>query len=87
MGRQKKETVEAASVAPQVKPENQEQDEKKSRFVVIRDGYRVSDKEYESPDDVEAIQEFNFWKLVETNHSWGAPVKIVQFDNKLHRVW
>lgn len=87
MGNKKKQ-LSATPVAPQVTTDNQEQtSEKKIRYVVIRDGYRVSDKEYDSPEDIEARQELEFWKLVETNHSWGAPVKIVLFDNKLHRVW
>jgi len=88
MGRKKQKTNEAAPVSPQgttVKPENPES--KESRYVVVRDGYRVSSNEYSDPNDQQAIAELEFWKLVEKNHSWGAPVLIVKYDNKLHRVW
>ncbi len=32
----------------------------KKRYVVIRDGHRVSDAEYDNPDD--AADEYGFWK-------------------------
>ena len=56
-------------------------------YVVIRDGYRVSDVEYETKDNPFAIAEMNFWNLVVQNHSYGEPVTIVQYDSKKHRVW
>lgn len=56
-------------------------------YVVIRDGYRVSDVEYESKDDPFAIAELSFWNLVAQTHSHGELVTIVQYDSKKHRVW
>ena len=62
-------------------------DAKPTTFVVVRDGYRVSDKVYSSDDDIAALAEYAFWKKVATNHSYGEPVAIVPFDSKKHRVW
>jgi hypothetical protein len=56
-------------------------------YVVIREGFRVSDKEYEDKNDPAALSELKFWKKIADNHSYGEPVKIVQYDGKLHRVW
>jgi len=64
--------------------------EKKDRpvtFVVVREGFRVSDREYSDSKDPAAIVERDFWKRVATNHSYGEPVGIVQYDSKKHRVW
>ena len=88
MGRPKKDSTHAAPVAPQVTTGNQEQgDAREPRYVVVRDGHRVSSQEYVSVSDPKALDERDFWKLVENKHSWGAPVKIVQYDNRLHRVF
>lgn len=62
-------------------------EEKQVTYVVVRDGYRVSDKEYKNPNDSLAIVEKKFWSRVETKHSHGAPVEIVQYESKLHRIW
>lgn len=72
--------------ASQVTTENTEQ-KRKVTFVVVREGFRVSDKEYENPEDPLAISEKDFWTKVAKNHSWGEPVEIVQYDSKQHRVW
>jgi len=88
MSRKTNDTEMAAPVAPQVVTDNREQSDTKAiKYVVLRDGYRVSANEYNKPKDPKAISELKFWSSVEKNHSWGAPVKIVQYDNKLHRVW
>jgi len=88
MGRKKKDTKEATLVAPQVNVYQTEHGESKEpRYVVVRDGNRVSSQEYLVPDDPAALEELRFWQLVSTEHSWGEPVKIVQYDNRLHRVW
>jgi hypothetical protein len=83
--KKKTEKQEAAPTAPQVIPENKEA--KPIKFVVVRDGCRVSEKEFETHDDPIAILEQEFWTLVSNNHSYGEPVKIVQYDPKKHRVW
>lgn len=67
--------------------QSEQQEPKEIRYVVIREGHRVSTEEYSSPNDQKAIEEMNFWKKVAKHHSWGEPVEIVQYDNKLHRVW
>lgn len=57
------------------------------RFVVVRDGYRVSAEEYENPDDPRAIAEANWWTRLANRHSWGERVEIVEYNNKYHRVY
>ena len=76
---------EAASDAPQMTPEVKEA--KPIKFVVVRDGYRVSDRDYETADDPTAINECEFWSRIANNHSHGESVAIVQYDSKRHRVW
>lgn len=85
MKKQKSKQTEAAPAAPQVTTENKEA--KPIKFVVTRDGYRVSDREYATPDDPAAITERDFWTLVANNHSYGEFVGVVQYDSKKHRVW
>lgn len=85
MKKPKNSKKEAAPANPQVTTDNK--DAKPVRFVVVRDGYRVSDKEYESASDEAAIQECGFWTRVAQNHSYGEPVGIVPFETKKHRVW
>lgn len=85
MKKTKNSKSEAAPVASQVTTEKKEA--KPVKFVVVRDGYRVSDKEYATADDAVALNECAFWTRVANNHSFGEPVEIVQFDSKKHRVW
>lgn len=67
--------------------ENQLSDKKSVTYVVVRDGYRVEDSEYEILEDPIAISVKEFWTKVSKNHSWGEKVEIVQYDSKKHRVW
>lgn len=84
MKKQKQKQNEAALVAQQVIPETEQ---KPTYYVVVRDGLRVSDKDYLDPNDPEAIQERDFWAGIAKKHSWGEPVGIVKYDPKRHRVW
>jgi len=77
----------ATSGAPQMSSGQSEQSDKESRYVVIREGHRVSAAEYNTPNDKKALEEQSFWRKVAQKHSWGEPVKIVQYDNRLHRVF
>lgn len=56
-------------------------------WVVVRDGFRVSDREYLDQSDPVAIAEKAFWTKVAKNHSYNEPVKIVQYESKKHRIW
>lgn len=56
-------------------------------YVVIRDGHRVSDREYQTLDDPWAIHEQEFWTLIAKNHSYGERVDVVEYDSKKHRIW
>ncbi len=62
-------------------------DEVLTKYVVIRDGYRVSDSEYDDPDDPGCQEEFQTWNSIAKKHSYGEKVEIVQYDSKKHRVW
>ena len=85
MKKQKTKQTEAAPDSQQVTTENKEI--RPIKFVVIREGYRVSDREYATSDDPVAVDERDFWSRVANNHSYGEPVTIVQYDSKKHRVW
>ena len=67
--------------------ESEEQKETNPRYVVVRGGNRVSDKEYQTPDEPRALEEKNFWQRVINRHPDGTKVQIVEFDKKLHRIW
>ena len=61
--------------------------EKEARYVVIRGGLRVSDKDYPEQSDPRAIAEMNFWRKVINRWPDGTKVEIVQYDKKRHRIW
>lgn len=85
----KKETVlKVDPIVPVVQEEVSDNNERKTlTYVVVREGYRVSDKEYEAANDPVALSEKEFWTTVADNHSYGEPVQIVPYDAKKHRVW
>ena len=58
-----------------------------NRYVVIRDGLRVSDKYYINPKEPAAITEKEFWKRVVNRWPDGTKVEIVLFDKKKHRIY
>jgi len=64
-----------------------EKRERPITYVVVRDGFRVSDKEYQTLTDPDAIKEKEFWSHIANSHSYGELVEIVQYDSKIHRVW
>ena len=86
MGKKKQVQTEASPepTAPQV---TEETEQKSIKYVVLRDGFRVEDTEYDTPDDPVAIATLEFWTRVSQNHSWGEKTEIVQYDSKKHRVW
>ena len=57
------------------------------RYVVVRGGLRVSDKDYPKPDEPRAIAEKEFWQKVVNKWPDGTRVEIVQYDKKKHRIW
>ena len=56
-------------------------------YVVVRDGFRVSDREYNSPTDEEAVVEKKFWAKIAREHSHKERVQIVTYEPSKHRVW
>ena len=61
--------------------------EKAPRYVVVRGGLRVSDKDYSEPGEPRAIAEMNFWRKVIERWPDGTKAEIVQYDKKKHRIW
>lgn len=57
------------------------------RYVVVRSNFRVSDVEYNNPDDQSAISEMEFWKKIANQSKDGTLVQIVEYDEKKHRIW
>lgn len=57
------------------------------RYVVVRSGLRVSDKDYPKVDEPRAIAEKDFWCKVVERWPDGTKVEIVQYDKKRHRIW
>lgn len=49
-----------------------------NNYVVMRNGYRVSDKSYQLLTDPELISELKFWKNVSKNHSKGDKIEAVK---------
>ena len=62
-------------------------EKKSAKYVVVREGHRVSDKEYDSAMDPACIDEVNFWTKVSKKHSYGEKVEAVMYDSKKHRIW
>ena len=57
------------------------------KYVVVRDGCRVSDREYDSPTDPACVAEIEYWKKIALSCSYGEKVETVPYDSKKHRVW
>lgn len=64
-------------------------EEQNPLYVVVRNGLRVSDRDYQKQDDTRAVAEREFWQRVvnrwEANQ--GTKIEIVPFDKKKHRIW
>jgi hypothetical protein len=60
---------------------------KSVKYVVVRDGHRVSDKEYDSSTDPDCLREIKFWKGISKSNSYGEKVSAVPYDSKKHRVF
>ena len=67
--------------------DNSDKIEKPITYVVIRDGLRVSDREYQDETDSLAVEEKSFWTLISNKHSYGEPVEIVKYESRKHRIW
>ena len=57
------------------------------KYVVVRDGYRVSDNEYDVPTDMKCLEEIKFWLGVAHHKSHGEVVEAVPYDLTKHRIW
>jgi len=57
------------------------------RYVVTRGGLRVSDREYPSVNEPNALAEKEFWQKIVSRWPDGTKIEIVQYDKKKHRIW
>lgn len=57
----------------------------KKKYVVVRNGLRVSDVEYDTPPD--ANEELMHWKSIIKRWPDGSVVEVVEKDDKKHRIW
>lgn len=57
------------------------------KYVVVRDGFRVSDREYNTQNDPNAVAETSFWQKIVRQYPDGTKVGVVQYDKKKHRIW
>jgi hypothetical protein len=55
------------------------------KYVVVRNGVRVSDQEYDTHAD--ATEEFSHWTSVIKRWPDGSVVEVVVKDDKKHRIW
>ncbi len=76
----------AATPTPQTATSGQAE-AKPAKYVVVRDGHRVSDREYDSPTDPACLAEIQSWTKIAKEHSYGEKVVAVPYDSKKHRVW
>lgn len=68
--------------SPAVSTEN-----KPTKYVVVRGGHRVSNKEYDTPTDPLCLDEINFWSKISKTNSAGEKVEAVLYDSRRHRIW
>lgn len=66
---------------------NEPKQDKQVTYVVVRDGKRVNDREYLTPDDPEALSWVEHYKNIIKKWPDGTFVEVVKYDNKKHRVW
>lgn len=76
-----------ASVNKSEQPTEWTPGEDAPRYVVVRNGIRVSDKDYSKADDERAVAERDFWQRVVARWPDGTKIEIVPFDKKKHRIW
>jgi hypothetical protein len=58
---------------------------KQQKYVVTRNGYRVSDNEYINIDD--AQNEHSYWKKIIKKWPDGSKILIEEYNDKKHRVF
>ena len=59
--------------------------DKRIRYVVTRDNMRVSESEYDNPGD--AQNEVDHWTRVITRWPDGTKIRVLEKDNRLHRIY
>lgn len=57
----------------------------KKKYVVIRSGVRVSDREYDNVND--ATEEVEHWQRILQNWPDGSKITVEEYNDKKHRVY
>ena len=65
----------------------EQKQERPVTYVVVRDGKRVNDEEYLTPDDPKALDWVEHYRNIIKKWPDGTNVEIVKYDNKKHRTW
>lgn len=55
------------------------------KFVVIRSGIRVSEREYDNVND--ATEEVDHWKKILTKWPDGSKITVEEYNDKKHRIY
>ena len=82
-----KQTPQTPQTPQTIQPSDNKTEETSVKYVVVREGYRVSDVEYDSPVESNCLAEIKFWSNVSKNNSYGEKVEVVQYNSKKHKVW
>jgi hypothetical protein len=80
----KSDAVPTPTNAPDV---SEEQSDEPTKYVIVRNSFRVSELEYDNANDAEAISERDYWIKVSNAARDGSKVEIVPFNKKVHRIW
>lgn len=64
---------------------NTQTSNKQQKYVVTRNGYRVSDNEYSNVED--AKSEESYWKTVIKKWPDGSRILVEEYNDKKHRVY
>ena len=57
----------------------------KKKYVVIRSGIRVSEREYDNVDD--ATQEVEHWQRILSTWPDGTKITVEEYNDKKHRIY
>lgn len=57
----------------------------KKKYVVIRSGIRVSEREYDNVDD--ATQEVEHWQRILNTWPDGTKITVEEYNDKKHRIY
>lgn len=63
------------------------EDDKKQKYVVVRDNRRVNEDEYDDPKDPKALSWVEHYKRITSKWPDGTKTEVVPYNNKIHRIY